>query len=124
MMYPHLYSKQKFIIVTYRYGVHVPTEYKYVIISYTSITQFMVDSQCEIMWANNSGAGLGGHPISYYESAPYSPENQAIITQQGLGYNIIGLWIKNFLTTDAKCKLDPSVLHTYSTTNMMEPQFF
>ena len=55
------------------------------------------------MWARNSGARLG--PPEYYGTEPDDPEKQEIIAQQHLRYNILGLWIKNFLTTDGKRKL-------------------
>ena len=84
---------------------HVPTEIKNIILSYPSITQIMVDSHYEILWADNSGADLGHHPTSKYSAGIYDAEKQAIIAQQRLRSKMLGLWIKNSLTTDAKCKL-------------------
>ena len=46
----------------------------------------MVESHCEIMWANK-------------------PANQEIITQHRLRSNMLGLCTKNSLTTNAKRKL-------------------
>ena len=50
------------LVVKIRDGFHIPTEFTNVISFYPSITQAMVDSHCENMWANNSGEGLGRHP--------------------------------------------------------------
>ena len=65
----------------------------------------MVDSHCEILWANKSVAGLGRHPTAYNGAAEDVPENQPIIPQQRLRSKMIGLWINNSLTTDDKRKL-------------------
>ena len=65
----------------------------------------MVDSHCKIMWADKSGSGLGSHPISNYGVEIYNSEKKAAIAQQRLRSKMIGLWIKNSLTTDDKCKL-------------------
>ena len=64
-----------------------------------------MESHCEILWGDNSGAYLGFHPTANYRAGLYEPENQAIICQQLLRYNILGLCIKNFLTTDVNLKL-------------------
>ena len=65
----------------------------------------MVESHCEILWVNNSGAGLGIHHTSDYGAAADIPDKQAIIYQHCLRYRMLGLWIKNFLTTDDKLNL-------------------
>ena len=65
----------------------------------------MVASHCEILWADNSGSGLGIHPTSNYGAGLDDPEKQAIISQQRLSSNMIGLCINNYLTTDSKLKL-------------------
>ena len=65
----------------------------------------MVDSHCEILWYNNSGAGLGHHPTADYRASSDDTENQSIIDQQHLRSNILSLCINNSLTTDAKNKL-------------------
>ena len=57
------------------------------------------------MWANNSGAGLGRHLITDYVAAPDDPVNNSMIAQHHLRSNMIGLWIKKCMTTDAKDKL-------------------
>ena len=62
----------------------------------------MVDSHCEVMWANNSVVGLGCHPIEDYGSAVDFPVKHIIISQHRLRSNMIGLWIKKSLTNDAK----------------------
>ena len=80
-----------------RYGHHTPTE-----VSYPFTTQDMVDSHCEILWAKNSGTFWGRHPTANYVTGLDDPANQAIISQNHLRSNMLGLWIKNSLTTDDK----------------------
>ena len=65
----------------------------------------MVDSHFEILWADNYGAGLGRHPTENYSPGLDDAQKQEIISQQRTMYKIIGLWIKNYLTTDDKIKL-------------------
>ena len=60
--------------MTYRDGVHAPTEFKYIILSYPSISQLMVDSHCEILWDVNSVADLGRHPTASYAGILYNVE--------------------------------------------------
>ena len=50
--------KAAVLIVTAKYGVHIPTEVSNIILFYPSFKKAMVDSQCETMWTNNSAAGL------------------------------------------------------------------
>ena len=97
--------KAEVMIVTDRDGFHVPAELNNIILYYTSNKKSMTDSQCEIMWDNNSGAVLGLHPTGDYGAAPNSPEKQAIITQHSLRYKMLGICIKKSLTTDSKLKL-------------------
>ena len=54
----------------------------------------MVESQCENLWDNNSGADLEHHPKSEYGTALDVPTNQLIISHQFLRSNILSLWIK------------------------------
>ena len=61
-----------------------------------------MDSHCEILWADHSGAGLGIHPTAIYEAGLDDPQNQAIISQQRLRSKMLGLWIKNYLAAYSK----------------------
>ena len=65
----------------------------------------MVESHYEALWADNSEEKLGRHPIENYSEGLYDAEKQAIISQQCRRSKMIGLWIKNYLTTDPKHKL-------------------
>ena len=56
------------------YEVHITTLVKNVILHYLSTTQVMVDSHFEILWAKNSGEGLGWHPTENYGAGIYDPE--------------------------------------------------
>ena len=47
--------KSAFLIVTDIDAGHAPTEVNNIILSYPSITQIMLYSHCEILWAENSG---------------------------------------------------------------------
>ena len=84
--------------------INSPTEVKNIILSYPSITQIMVESHCEILWADNSGENLGRQPTANYVAAIYDAEKQVIIAHKDLRYNMLCLCIKNSLTTDTKCK--------------------
>ena len=84
---------------------NAPTEVKYIILSYPSITQIMVDLHCKTPWDDKSGAYLGLHHTENYASGLDDTANQAVITQHRLMSKIIGTWIKNPLTTDSKNKL-------------------
>ena len=76
----------------------------------------MVYSHFEIPWADNSGSGLGSHPITNDVSGLDKPVKQAAINQQRLRSNILGLWIKKFLTTETKRKLSTfSYANTFKT---------
>ena len=86
-------------------AVHAPTEVKDIILPYPSIIQLLVDSHCEILWNDSSGAGLGHHPTSDYGSASNNASNKSIIAQRSLRSNMLGLCIMNSLTTDSKRKL-------------------
>ena len=65
----------------------------------------MVNSNCESMWANKSGANLGRYPTADYGSAADVPEKQAIIAQKRCRSNMLILCINNFMTNDSKRKL-------------------
>ena len=93
------------MIVTSTDEIHIPTEAKYIIMFYPSITRYMVNSHCDILVADNSGAGLGRHPTDNYESGLDEPQKQAVIAQKRLRSNMRGLLIKNSLTTDSKRRL-------------------
>ena len=60
--------KSAVLIVKSRYIGYSPTEVKDIILSYPSITKFMVDSHCDFLWSDNSGAYLGHHPTANYAS--------------------------------------------------------
>ena len=64
----------------------------------------MVELHCEILWADNSGESLGRHPTGNYAAGLDDAEKHSIIAQQRLRSNMIGLWINNYLITDAKRK--------------------
>ena len=55
--------------MTYVYINQASTEFNNITLFYTSITQAMVESHYEIMWVNNSEAGLGRHPTANYVAA-------------------------------------------------------
>ena len=57
-------------VVTARYQVNLPTEFKNIIHSYNSRTQSMIDSHCENFWDNNSRAGIECLPTADYGAAP------------------------------------------------------
>ena len=65
----------------------------------------MVDPNCKILWADKYGADLGCHPTTNYASGLCDAAKQAVITQHRLRYNMLGLWINNYLTTDTNRKL-------------------
>ena len=62
----------------------------------------MVDSHCEIMWDDNSGAYLGRHPTANDAAGLDDAAKQALIAQQRLMSNMLGLRINKSLTIDAK----------------------
>ena len=94
--------------MTSRDGLHATTEVKYIIVSYPYITQSTLDSYIEIMWSDNSGSGLGRHYTENYGVGLDDPDKQEVISQQRLRSKMIGLLIKNSLTTDVKRKLRDS----------------
>ena len=83
-----------------------------------------MDSYCEILGANNSGSGLGRHPTAYYGSEADVPTKQAIRSQNWLRSKMIGIWIKNFLTTYAKCKLRDFITYTFNNQDDGSATFF
>ena len=56
--------KASVLIVAAIYLNQAPTEFNNSILFYPSIIEAMVDSHCENLWNNNSGAGLGHHPTT------------------------------------------------------------
>ena len=65
----------------------------------------MVDPHCEILWYDNSLSYLGHYPTANYASGLYDVAKQSLINQKRLRSNMLGLWIKNSMTTNSKCKL-------------------
>ena len=64
----------------------------------------MVDSHYKVMWAKNSGIGLGRHSTEDYGEARYDPSKQDIISKQRLRFNILVLGINILLTIEGKYK--------------------
>ena len=65
----------------------------------------MVDSKCEILWADNSGAYLGRHPKENYSEGLDGTDKQAIIAKQRLISKMLWIWINKPMNTDANWKL-------------------
>ena len=85
----------------------------------------MVDSHCKILWANNSEADLGRHPIENYRAVLDKPSKQALIIQQCLRSNILGLLMKNSFTTDSKRDLRAfRSTYTFNTQDYGSTMFF
>ena len=59
--------------------IHASIEVKEIIMFYQSITQVMVEPHRKILWADNSGAGLGRHTTANDETWIDNPQKQAII---------------------------------------------
>ena len=97
--------KSAVLLVTTRYPGHSPTEFKYIILYHPYITQIMVKSHCEIMWADNPGAYFRCHPTANYSEGIDDVEKQAIISQNRLRSNMLDIWFKSSLTTYANFKL-------------------
>ena len=91
--------------MTARYAGHAPIEFNKTILSYPSITQIMVDSHCEILWSDNSGADLGSHLTANYAAVLENAAKQAVIAQHYLRSKMLCIWIKKSLTTNANRKL-------------------
>ena len=81
------------------------SEFKEIIHSYQSITKTMVDSHCEIMWADNSGTDSGRHPTANYVAGLYDPAKQAVQAQKRLMHKMLDLCNKNSLATNYKSNL-------------------
>ena len=81
--------KSAVLIVTDIDASNSTNEVKNIILSYPPITQIMVDSHCEILWADNSEAGLGCHPTENYVSGIDDPSKKSVIAQQRLRINTI-----------------------------------
>ena len=62
----------------------------------------MVESHCEMMWAENYGVYLWRHPTENCAVGLYDASNQEVIYQQQLRFNILDLLIKNSLITNSK----------------------
>ena len=62
-------------------------------------------SHCETLWTYNPGAALGHHPTEDYAEGLTNSQKHGIIDQQRLRPNILSLWIRISLTTDANIKL-------------------
>ena len=80
-------------------------EMNIIIIIIIIITRAIIDSHCEKLWANKSGAGLGHLPSADYGAATADTAKQALIYQKHLRSKILGLWINNSLTNEDKRKL-------------------
>ena len=83
------FKSEVLIVVSIDSG-HAPTEVKNIVLSHPSITKSMVDSHCEILWDDNSGAYLGHHTTENYESGLDDAEKQKIISQQRPRSKMIG----------------------------------
>ena len=65
----------------------------------------MVDSHCEIIWDDNSGADLGHQPTENYAPGFDDAYKQEVISQQHLRSKMLSLFIKKSFTTVSKRKL-------------------
>ena len=106
----------------YRDEGHATNVVKGIILYCPSITQVIVESHYEIMWYENYGAGLGIHLTGNYAAGLDDADKQTIIAQQCLRYNIIYIWINNYLTTDANHKLRAFRYEYTLNIQMTEPQ--
>ena len=66
--------KVEVLIVTARGLLSATTKVEDIIMSYLYITQGMVDSHCEILWTEKSGADLGRQPTSNDEEGLDNPQ--------------------------------------------------
>ena len=89
-------------VVTARDLNHTPSRFNKFIPYYSSITQAIVESHCQILWIDNSGSNLVLQPTEGYGVQVHIYEGQKLIYQQHLIFNMINLWIRNSLTTDVK----------------------
>ena len=64
----------------------------------------MMKSNCENLWADNSGIDLGRHTTVDYGSADYDATKKAHIGQHSLRSKMLSLRIKNSLNTDGNLK--------------------
>ena len=87
--------KTAVLIVTARDAGHAPTAVNDIILFHPFITKIMVESQCEILWADKYGADLGHYPTANYSAGLNYTAKQSEIAQQRLRYKMLGLWIKN-----------------------------
>ena len=88
--------KAENLIVMARDTIHATTEVKGIILYYPYTPQVIVDEHCEILWADNSGAGLGRHPTANHGAGLDNLTKQAMIYQQCRRYKMLGLWINFF----------------------------
>ena len=65
----------------------------------------MVDSHCEIMWADNSGTDSGRHPTANYGAGLDDPAKQAVQAQKLLMHKMLDLCNNNSLATNYKSNL-------------------
>ena len=97
--------KSAVFIVASRNVGHAPTEVKNIILSYPPNIKIIVDPHFETLWSDNSGSDLGHPPTANYAAGLYEASKQAVISKQRLRSKMLGLWIKNYLTTNTKRKL-------------------
>ena len=76
--------KSEVLIVTSIDAGRALTEFKDIIISYKSIKKTMVDSHCEIIWADKSGTDSRHHPTANYGAGLDDPAKQAVQAQKRL----------------------------------------
>ena len=68
---------------------------------------------------------MGSHPTENYGAGIYNSAKQEIITKQYLRSKIIGIWINNLTTTDAKRKLRAfRTAYTFKTQDYGDVIFF
>ena len=85
----------------------------------------MVDSHCEIIWDDNSGADLGHQPTENYAPGFDDAYKQEVISQQHIRYKMIGLLVKNPLVTDENLKLrDLKSAYTFNSKDDRYEMFF
>ena len=107
------------------YEHYAITEVKDIILYYPSNTQVMVYSHCEILWSDDSGAGLGCYPTENYRSGLDDAAKQEAIDQKFLRSKILGLRINNYLANYAKWKLgDFRSASTFNTQDDESTMFF
>ena len=81
---------------------HLIQEYHLILYIHKKI---MMKSNCENLWADNSGIDLGRHTTVDYGSADYDATKTSQMDQHSLMSKMLSLRIKNSLNTDGKIKL-------------------